>query len=99
MASRLQTANRTVYTEVYEPLYRLVYGNPSSSCRSRTPAKRSRAHATTGGSRGSDPPPKKKIGRTTPTFYVAADCSARNWVYHPHFVLYNNLDQGIGPQL
>jgi len=28
-------------------------------------------------------------------------CSARNWVYHPYFVLYNNLyiDQGIGPQL
>jgi len=23
-------------------------------------------------------------------------CSARNWVYHP-YVLYNNLDQGIGP--
>jgi len=24
-------------------------------------------------------------------------CSARNWVYHPYFVLHNNLDQGIGP--
>ena len=24
-------------------------------------------------------------------------CSARNWVYHPYFVLYNNLDQGIVP--
>ena len=24
-------------------------------------------------------------------------CSARNWVYHPYSVLYNNLDQGIGP--
>ena len=25
-------------------------------------------------------------------------CSARNWVdlYHPYFVLHNNLDQGIG---
>ena len=39
----------------------------------------------------------QKIGRTTPTFYVAADCSARNWVYHPYFVMYNNLYQGIGP--
>jgi len=26
-------------------------------------------------------------------------CSARNWVYHPYFVMNNNLDQGIGPQL
>jgi len=43
---------------------------------------------------GPDPP---KFGRTTPTFYVAADCSARNWVCHPYFVLYNNLDKGIGP--
>ena len=49
------------------------------------------------GDRGVRPPPKKKIGRTTPTFYAAADCSARNWVYHPYFVMYNNLDQGIGP--
>ena len=24
-------------------------------------------------------------------------CSARNWVYHSYFVLYNILDQGIGP--
>jgi len=39
----------------------------------------------------------QKFGRTTPTFYVAAHCSARNWLYHPYFVLYNNLDQGIGP--
>jgi len=23
------------------------------------------------------------------------DCSVRNWVYHPYFVLYNYLDQGI----
>ena len=44
---------------------------------------------------GSGPP---KSGRTTPTFYVAAGCSAQNWVYHPYFALYNNLDQGIGPQ-
>ena len=50
--------------------------------------------ATTGGSEGPDPP---KFGRTTPTFYAAADCSARNWVYHPYFVLYNNLNRGIGP--
>jgi len=27
---------------------------------------------------------------------MAADCSARNWAYHPCFVLYNNLDQGTG---
>ena len=46
------------------------------------------------GGRGSGPP---KFGWTTPTFYVAALCSARNWLYHPYFVLYNNLDQGIGP--
>ena len=39
----------------------------------------------------------QKLRRTTPAFYVAVDCSARNWVYHPYFVLYNNLDQGIGP--
>ena len=44
--------------------------------------------ATTWGDRGGPDPP---------TFYVAADCSPRNWVYHPYFVLYNNLDQGIGP--
>jgi len=50
--------------------------------------------ATTEGVGRSGPP---KFGRTTPTFYVAVDCSARNWVYHPYFVLYNNLDQGIGP--
>jgi len=49
--------------------------------------------ATTGGRGGPDRP---IFGQTTPTFYVAADCSARNWVYHPYFVLYNNLDQGIG---
>ena len=53
--------------------------------------------ATTGEVGGRTPPQKKKIGRTTPTFYVVADCSARNWVYHPYFVLYNNLDQGTGP--
>jgi len=29
-------------------------------------------------------------------YHYATDCSARNWVYHPYFVLYNNLDQGIG---
>jgi len=53
---------------------------------------------------GQDPLPlPKKIGRTTPTFWMKsddryiADCSPRNWVYYPYFVLYNNLDQGIGP--
>jgi len=30
--------------------------------------------------------------------YVTA-CSAQDWVCHPHFVLYNILDQGIGPQV
>jgi len=52
--------------------------------------------ATIGGLGGPDP---QKFGRTTPTFYAAADCSARNWVYRPYFVMYSNLDQGIGPQL
>ena len=52
--------------------------------------------ATSGEVGGSEPP---KFGRTTPTFYVAADCTARNWVYHPYFVLYNNLDQGLDHQL
>ena len=50
---------------------------------------------------GSGPP---KIWMDHPNFldeecdyrYVT-HCSARNWVYHPYFVLYNNLDQGIGP--
>jgi len=51
--------------------------------------------ATTGRVGRSGPP--QKFGRTTPTFYVTVDCIARNWVYHLHFVLYNNLDQGIGP--
>ena len=48
--------------------------------------------ATTGGSVGGGPDPPK-FGRTTPTSYAAADCSARNWVYHPYFVKYTNLDQ------
>ena len=30
-------------------------------------------------------------------YRYVTDCSARNWVCHPYFVLYNNLDQGIGP--
>ena len=51
--------------------------------------------ATTGRLGGPDPPPN--FGWTTPNFYVAAGCSARNWVYHSYFVLYNNLGQGIGP--
>jgi len=42
-------------------------------------------------------PAPPKIWTDDPNFYVAADSSARNWVYHPYFVLYNNLDQGIGP--
>ena len=27
------------------------------------------------------------------TLRYVTHCSARNWVYHPYFVLYNNLDQ------
>jgi len=30
-------------------------------------------------------------------YRYVTDCSPRNWVYHPYFVLYNNRDQGIGP--
>jgi len=30
-------------------------------------------------------------------YRYVTDCSARNWVCHPYFVLYNNLDQEIGP--
>jgi len=32
-------------------------------------------------------------------YRYVTDCRPRNWVYLPYFVLYNNLDQGIGPQL
>jgi len=53
-----------------------------------------------------NPPPKKKNWTDHPNFFdeecdyrYATDCSARNWVHHPYFVLYNNLDKGIGPQL
>jgi len=63
-------------------------------CPSRT-AWRPRAQPL--GDEGEGVRTPSKNGRTTPTFHVAADCSARNWVYHPYFVLYNNLDQGIGP--
>jgi len=56
--------------------------------------------ATTG-ARGSGPP---KIWTDHPDFFdeecdyrYVTDCSPRHWVYHPYFVLYNNLDQGIGP--
>jgi len=55
---------------------------------------------TTGGSGGSGPP---KIWTVHPNFFdeecdyrYVTDCSALNWVYHPHFVLYSNLEQGIG---
>jgi len=57
---------------------------------------------------GPRPPQKKKKRNWTdhPNFFHEAcdyryvtHCSARSWVYHPYFVLYNNLDQGIGPQL
>jgi len=50
---------------------------------------------------GSGPP---KIWTDHPNFFdeecdyhYVTHCSARKWVYHPYFVLYNNLDQGIGP--
>jgi len=56
--------------------------------------------ATTGGSGVRTP----KIWTDHPNFFdeecdyrYVTDCSARNWVYHPYFVLYNNLDQEIGP--
>ena len=59
-----------------------------------------------GGSGGPDPPPKKKKLDGLPQHFddecdyrYVTDCSPRNWVYHPYFVLYNNVDQGIGPQL
>jgi len=29
-------------------------------------------------------------------YRYVTDCSARNWVYHPYFVQYHNIDQGIG---
>jgi len=45
-----------------------------------------------------------KISMDHPNFFdeesdyrYVTDCSARNWVYHPYFFLYNNLDQAIGP--
>ena len=56
--------------------------------------------ATTGGW-GSGPP--ENLDGPPQLFYeecdyrYITDCSARNWVYHPYFVLYNNLDQEIGP--
>jgi len=44
-----------------------------------------------------------KIWMDHPNFFdeecdyrYVTDYSARNWVYHPYFVLYNNLDQEIG---
>ena len=61
--------------------------------------------ATTGDRGGPDPPPPKQKNWTDhPNFFdeecdyrYITHCSARNWVYHPYFVMYNNLDQGIGP--
>jgi len=52
------------------------------------------------GSGGPDPPnlegPPQLFDDECDYHYVT-DCSARIWVHHPYFVLYNNLDQGIGP--
>ena len=53
---------------------------------------------------GPDPPPQKKKWMDHSNFfdeecdyrYVIA-CSAWNWVYHPYFVLYSKLHQGIRP--
>jgi len=46
----------------------------------------------------------QNLGTDHPNFFdeesdyrYVTDCSPRNWVYYPYFVLYNNLDQGIGP--
>jgi len=57
--------------------------------------------ATTGGVGGVRTPqnldgPPQLFDEECDYRYVT-DCSARKWVYHPYFVLYNNLDQGIGP--
>jgi len=63
--------------------------------------------ATTGGRRSGPPSPQKKNWTDHPNFFdeecislcdyrYVTDYSPRNWVYHPYFVLYNNLDQGIG---
>ena len=41
--------------------------------------------------------PHQNLDGPPQLFYVAAGCSARNWVYHPYFVLYNNQHQEIGP--
>ena len=57
-----------------------------------------------GGAEVGPPSPPKKNWTDQPNFFdeesdyrYVTDCSARNWVYYPYFVLYNNLDQGIGP--
>jgi len=97
---------RAVYTaRTYGPYVRLVRTGAIFDTRIYglyvRVSKSSPLYTAKGATRGEggweDPPPKKKIGRTTPTFYVAVHCSARNWLYHPYFVLCNNLDQGIGP--
>jgi len=56
------------------------------------------------GGEGPDPPPQKKNWTDHRNFFdkecdyrYVTVCSAQNWAYHPYFVLYNNLDQGIGP--
>jgi len=62
-----------------------------------------RCKGATTGAREPGPP---KVWTDHPNFFdeendcrYITDCSARNWVglYHPYFVLYNNIDQGIGP--
>jgi len=68
--------------------------------RRRHRVKQGRNHWGVGG------PGPPKIWTDHPNFFdeecdyrYITYCSARNWVYHTYFVLYNNLDQGIGPQL
>jgi len=65
-----------------------------------TPSMQASARAQPLGSGAQDPQnldgPPQLFDEECDYRYVTA-CSARNWVYHPHFVLYNNLHQGIGP--
>jgi len=57
-----------------------------------------------GGREGGRTSPPKKNWTDHPNFFdeecdyrYVTNCSARNWVCHPYFVLYNNLEQEIGP--
>ena len=83
-----------VSDQVADLRVRVVYGDVHTAQR--------RNHWVSEGVRPS-PPPKKKW-TDLPNFFdgkcdyrYVTHCSARNCVYHPYFVLYNNQDQGIGP--